>query len=997
MNSVSFVRPGGARHRIGSAARRGRKGWTAKRAYKSARQRQLFRPSCSPSSSSTASTSSSAGENGRERSRIDSEHIVYIEGLIRTLVSCLNDAETADAKKREFVDAELQRRVGFERAAGGGVFERCVRVVEVLRRRQRTSDADITRGLEFSEKEVDLLALLPLAGQSHVLLHAHDIGLGKLKEVATQLVSIESFYDAVGGVLGYQLEMLKRIREHSVGQGERAESGRDASISGDEFDDNEDNQKEKEDDTCEARDRALRFSPPPGLQLTGGKTPLPDAARRAVARGIASVPLMAEIYPMGGAADRLGLVDPKTLAPLPAAMLPYGGRSLLECLVRDLFAREYLHHAITGGVQARTPIAIMTSDVKDAHNYIRGLCETNDWFGRGEDGFRLFRQPLVPVADAATGIWLFEETEKGNSGSIVMKPGGHGALWKLCYDEQVLEWLRVACGRKAAFVRQVSNPMAGMDCTLFALGGVGIMPIHRHGSDTAIERALGFATCSRTAGASEGLNVLTTRTNADGSVDYGVGCVEYTEFERLAPELVCAGDVDAFPTNTNVLYVNLETVEKLVSGRRGGGGDGDDDDALPGFIMNLNKNVTYTEFPTGNEVSVKAGRLECTMQAIADALMDRSDLPLDMSADMDDLAASPSSSPALTPETLRTFAIYNSRRHVTSSAKRRRKPGSEASIAQTPDGSFRDLMLNARDLLERCGIASEPVGSVDSYLVHGPRFIFLAHPALGPVWDVIAQKLRGGALVGRSELVLEVAEADIANIRVDGSLVVNAAFPLGQACESDASRHLLSGMSSSSGSMSGDDDDIGSDIDSIQANRLISFGHRQPRVRLRNVSVVNKGIDWAASENVYWEHRIKRHESCSIELEGHSAFTAEDVTIHGHRSFVVPDGYHMTVSQDISPRRDGAASGGESQSLQIHLQRIDLPPNGDNDGLWRWIYSMDANDSIVLQMKEEDEEDTDVIAMDGDDVGSVTDAPATPAAGNDTSASNSILTTLQEL
>ena len=84
-------------------------------------------------------------------------------------------------------------------------------------------------------------------------------------------------------------------------------------------------------------------------------------------------------------------------------------------------------------------------------------------------------------------------------------------------------------------------------------------------------------------------------------------------------------------------------------------------------------------------------------------------------------------------------------------------------------------------------------------------------------------------------------------------------------------------------------------------------------------------------------------------------------------------------------------------SLAIHLQRIDLPPNGDNDGLWRWIYSMDANDSIVLQMKEEDEEDTDVIAMDGDDVGSVTDAPATPAAGNDTSASNSILTTLQEL
>ncbi len=45
---------------------------------------------------------------------------------------------------------------------------------------------------------------------------------------------------------------------------------------------------------------------------------------------------------------------------------------------------------------------------------------------------------------------------------------------------------------------------------------------------------------------------------------------------------------------------------------------------------------------------------------------------------------------------------------VTSSAKRRRRPGSSA-LAQTPDGSFWDLMANARDLLlNHCAFSSVP-------------------------------------------------------------------------------------------------------------------------------------------------------------------------------------------------------------------------------------------------------------------------------------------------
>ena len=49
-----------------------------------------------------------------------------------------------------------------------------------------------------------------------------------------------------------------------------------------------------------------------------------------------SLPEMGEIYPLGGAGDRLGLVDEVTGECLPVAMLPYCGRTLLEGLVRDL-------------------------------------------------------------------------------------------------------------------------------------------------------------------------------------------------------------------------------------------------------------------------------------------------------------------------------------------------------------------------------------------------------------------------------------------------------------------------------------------------------------------------------------------------------------------------------------------------------------------------------------------------------------------------------------
>ena len=64
-------------------------------------------------------------------------------------------------------------------------------------------------------------------------------------------------------------------------------------------------------------------------------------------------------------------------------------------------------------------------------------------------GRRLFRQPLVPLVGAADGRWLLPAPL-----APMLKPGGHGAIWKLMHDQGVFAWL-AGCGREAALVRQI--------------------------------------------------------------------------------------------------------------------------------------------------------------------------------------------------------------------------------------------------------------------------------------------------------------------------------------------------------------------------------------------------------------------------------------------------------------------------------------------------------------------------------------------------------------
>ncbi|XP_020114095.1 UTP--glucose-1-phosphate uridylyltransferase 3, chloroplastic [Ananas comosus] len=652
------------------------------------------------------------------------------------------------------------------------------------------------------------------------------LGVGEmelLRKLLKILGEIEQFYDCIGGIIGYQIMVLELLSPLKA-------------------------------QTLQSRtSEFVELHVPSGLNL------MEDAeyASQAALWGIEGLPELGEIYPLGGAGDRLGLVDPVTGECLPAALLPYCGRTLLEGLIRDLQAREFLYFKIYGR-QTITPVAIMTSSVKNNHEHVTALCERLNWFGRGRQNFEFFEQPLVPVVAAKDGKWLISR-----SLFPVCKPGGHGAVWKLAYDKGIFQWF-YRYGRKGATVRQVSNVVAATDLTLLALAGLGL----RH------NKKLGFASCERNVGATEGINVLVEKQNLEGQWAYGITCIEYTEFEKygIIDTAVSLGSLQAdFPANTNILYVDLRAAEKV--------GSSQNTKCLPGMVLNLKKRVSYVDH-LGFECSAAGGRLECTMQNIADNFLN---------------AVNSRCNKGIESE-LDTFIVYNKRRRVTSSAKRKWKP-EDRSLHQTPEGSLLDVMRNAYDLLMSCNIELPKIKDNSSYFHSGPPFLIFLHPALGPLWEITRQKFFGGFISEGSELQVEVAEFLWRDVKLDGSLIILA-------------EHIM-----------------GSTMVNDNGESVLLYGTRCGRCKLQSVKVTNKGIDWSSPNNVYWKHDVKRFETLKIILHGNAEFEAKDVVLQGNHQFEVPDGYRMCVSQD---------SAGFS---------VKVDPIADElmeSGSWFWKYNMNG-------------------------------------------------------
>lgn len=664
-----------------------------------------------------------------------------------------------------------------------------------------------------SVEETYIIKSIQAIGQSHVLfgrLSSDDLSSHTWKKFIDVLVDIQHFYESLGGIIGYHLMVLKLILERQNNRTETPEN--------------------------------VSFHHPLGVDIEKDTV----SVRHVIRWGIESLPLLAEIYPVGGAGDRLDLHDEKTGEALPAAELKFCGRTLLEGLLRDLQGREYLYFKFFGK-QISTPIAMMTSHEKNNHAHILKICEEHFWFGRNKDCFQFFTQPLVPVV-TIQGEWIVLDKLH-----LMLKPGGHGVIWKLANDLGVIDSLS-AKGRKFALIRQINNPISGTDYGLCALYGWGI---HRR-------KVFGFASCPRLLNTAEGMNILIEKKLEDGSYEYHITNLEYTEFEHYGihdlPEKP-GSSYSKFPANTNILFVELETIKDVLKNHF----------PIPGMLINMKNKIKHVN-SQGIEEMVAAGRLESTMQNIADYIVDHY----------------PNKLNPLTEESLRTFVTYNERRKTISVAKKAYVPGK--TIVETPEGCFFELLQNYEELLRNfCKMDLPHLGTVEKYLEKGPPFIFLFHPALGPFYSIIGQKIQGGVLQEGAELQLEIAEIEIKNINLQGSFIIDADCVCGK-----------------------------------QEKEEISYCNNVGRCILKDVTIKNKGMDFEASKP-HWRNQFVRKEEMRVILHGHSEFVAENVTFEGSQRYEVPDGHRLTISANHQKR----------------LEKIDSPS-------WTWSYRFDQEDRIIL-------------------------------------------------
>jgi len=658
----------------------------------------------------------------------------------------------------------------------------------------------------------------------------------RLRSLMHTLLEMEHFYSPIGGIVGYYHEALRLMICCA----------------------NEPPQKQQE-----------MYHYPPVRDLTKD-TSLTQSMIKA---GITAMPKLAEVYPIGGAGDRLNLLCQETQKPLPVAQLQFEGMYLLERLVRDLQAREYLYWKLFS-VALETPVVFMGSHEKDNVEQTLSICQELRWFGRSPENFIQLVQPLVPLI-----------TEKGNFSlaeylKCTLKPCGHGVIWKLMHDEGVFDWL-TSKRRTKVLVRQINNPVSGSDDTLLAFTGIGYEE----------KKLFGFVGCERLIGSAEGMLVLKQVVQSDLSQPvndnksdkdlhaFGITNVEYTNFKSKGIEELpkTPGNCySQYPANTNILFADLATIKKVVK-----------INPLPGLLINM-KSKTPSIDEHGELININCGRLESSMQNIADSIMHDSHSDIEK----------------LDPKALPTYVLYTQRNKALSVTKNAYTPGCPLAetpegcyLAETPEGCYLDVLANARELLtSHCKMQLPIIEKTTKDTAIQPSYIIKYAAVLGPLYSVIGQKIQGGRLKAGSELQLELSELRLENLDLDGSLRITATQPFGT-------------TNSTTG--------------------RIAYSNESGKCELINVTVINAGIDYSAEDNCYWKGEIKRHASFEIIIHGNGEFFADSVVFEGAQKIEVPSGYRIEARM-------------KNGKIDYTTLRIDQPT-------WFWLYTFASDDTIKLE------------------------------------------------
>lgn len=622
------------------------------------------------------------------------------------------------------------------------------------------------------EEEVVLKSLIAIGQGEKIFKEGSEEGISFL---LSQLLPVEQFYREMGGIVGYYLYMLYLL---------------DAPL------------EESSSDT---------YLFPEGKDI-GTED---EEVRGAMWEGIASLPHFGEVYPVGGAADRLSLFDSKTGEPLPAACLQFLGKPLLAGMIRDLQGKEYLHFKLFG-TQCTTPIALMTSFEKNNHAHMVAICEQHNWFGRPSSAFRFFSQPSVPTIDRE-GNWCMEGPMR-----LLLKPGGHGVIWKLARDQGVFKWLQEH-GRSKVLVRQINNPIAGLDYGLAAFAGIGWQR----------KSLFGFASCPCIPHVQEGTNVLIEKSHAEG-FRYVLTNIEYCDLQRKERL-----DSATFSTNTNLLFVDLKAIEEGVARH-----------PFPGKIVNFKKAIYRSQ--TGEVREEEVARLESMMQNIADVWTYDVSSPLEKGR----------------RGCLPIYITHHIRHKTISSVKRVYVEGGE--LQETPEGCYRDYRVNMQELLTRyCKIDLKE-----------ESFSCVIHPALGPFFSVIGQKIQGGLIFKDSDLELEISDLYMENLELAGALFIEA--------------ENIMGHTDSSGKL--------------------TYSEWTGKCVLQHVKVCNRGVDLHAS-NIFWKRELHYHERCVIKLKGYGEFFAENVTLPGNFFICVENGMRVTAFEKCG-------------KLELRYEKIEKPTWG---------------------------------------------------------------------
>lgn len=611
----------------------------------------------------------------------------------------------------------------------------------------------------------------------------------ELRKLIHQLLPVEKFYQFIGGIVGYQVQVLQLLHTNDAG-----------------------------------KKRGI-YHQPKAQDISEQST----FVSKAILWGIEHLDQMVEIYPLGGAADRLSLRDEMTGCLLPAARLEFCGKSLMERLIIDLQAREYLHYKLFHK-QVHVPVAMMTSGEKDNDALVRAIFKEKNFFGKPKEDFHIFAQPLVPAMNKK-GEWCVIGPMQ-----ILLKPGGHGAIWKLANDLGVLDEF-IKKDKRKGIVRQINNLAAATDYGLLAFAGLGLKQ----------NREFGFAACPRPLDTKEGVNLVIEK-----DTQYCLTNIEYCDLKRFQVD-----EEVQFLSNTNILFVDLHTLKELIKLN-----------PIPGMLINAKK-IKYVD-ALENVCEEEILRLESTMQNIADSLLENGPLS----------------------KLKRSFITFNHRKKTISAIKQEFAFGS--SMLQTPERCYLDILENARDLLAHyCDVEVPALHDEVNFFIHGPSFIFLYHPALGPLYSIIAQKIKHGRLAMGSEMNVEIADLFLENFDIDGSLMIRSEAIMGHVSE----------------------------------DGVIQYSEQTGKCFLKNVRIRNAGINREAS-HAFWKNEIIRRECCEIYIEEGGEFFAENVVLKGNLRIRVPSGVRVCATM-----HDG----------HLHFTQMVLKQPS-----WNWHYEVNEKSEIIL-------------------------------------------------